>query len=161
MTAAKHSASVDLNPKSKRSREEKIVKEVLNDAFWEKFRESEDNVLSDATDCGIYEETDGILASKGGAYIEGVMYREVNDKAENDVDEVVELNVTLHAVEMRHDLPKGETLKDLEQVTRNSQEHLHATLPAGHKIIPIVPGMFMVVSPEGKVYMNIVELAPW
>ena len=155
--------SVGLGKGSKRSREEEIVKNVLQGPFWKKFRESEEKVLTDATDCGIYEETDGILATKGGAYVEGVMYREVEDDADDDADvsdEVVELHVTFHAVEMRHDLPKGETLKDLEQVTRNLREHLEATLPEGHKIISVVPGMIIVVSPEGEVYMNFVELAP-
>ncbi len=156
-----------LGKRSKRSREEAIVKNVLQGPFWKRFRESEDTVLTDATDCGFYDETYGIMGTKGGAYVEGVMYREVEDAVDadaadaDDANEVVELHVTLHAVEMRHDLPKGETLKDLEQVTRNFREHLEATLPEGHKIISIVPGMIIVVSPEGKVYTNIVELAPW
>jgi hypothetical protein len=89
----------------------------------------------------------------------GGTYREVEDDNEDDP---VELPTTMHAMQMKpSNIPDGKTLKDLEQVTQIAHDHLVATLPEGYRIISVVPGMILVVSPEGKVFNVISELMPF
>ena len=143
--------------REEKRRDEKVTKEVLIGPFWKSVQGFEE-FIDEVQDSGVYLPTEGPLATRGGAYVcGGGTYREVEDD-----DVPIEIITTFHAMEMEPPyIPDGKTTEDQAQVTQIAHDHLLATLPEGYRIIPVVSGMILVVSPEGKVFNVIAELMPF